>query len=422
VSDEIHDFSRVDKFMAARRRSMLLHAAWRPMLAGAIGAAIIVGAVWAASPKLRFNEIEVSRITLKDLEVPRVVLRDVAVDHIIPHDVEVDHIVQRDVEATHGPAGAPTAYEPSGPSPSPAAPSNPVAPSSQPATAPAASSPTAAGPSTAIQDGPVSQAQSKPVQSTPNTSDRPSTPEEKKFTESPSYKNATYRGRIVKSADGRALSFADGKNFFPAHWDGAARKLVDDPGDAVDSEDYVGDLGLCAPEGHDVELWRCVALHGGVEIEIVNKPIQPPKPFAQKAASADAKPGPMGSPAVAVDMVRVQVDLGGGTMVEALVDTGASWPMSLPAFLADKLVAKNLATRRPKSKARVAYADGSRHELDAISIKRVVVNGRALENVLASVVPSSQAPVLLGLGALNRLGAFSIDNGKLVFATAARAG
>ena len=40
-----------------------------------------------------------------------------------------------------------------------------------------------------------------------------------------------------------------------------------------------------------------------------------------------------------------------------------------------------------------------------------------LEDVLASVVPGSRAPVLLGLPALNRLGAFTIENGKLVFAS-----
>ena len=414
--NEIHDLSRVDAYARSRRRVAFLGAVWKPLLAGGVGAAItaatVMGSVWAILPKISTREIVIDHVVQRDKPF------DVYIPHDKPFDNYVPVVVQRDA-ANHGPAtGGP--YEPSGPTPAaptPSSPSSSSMPSSQPAAAPAASSPTAAGASPLIQDGPVSEAQSKSVQTTPNTSDRPSTPEEKKFTESPSYKNATYRGRIVKSADGRALSFADGKNFFPAHWDDAARKLVDDPGDAVDSEPYVGDLGLCAPEGHDVELWRCVALHGGVEIEIVNKPIQPPKPFAQKAASADAKPGPMGSPAVAVDMVQVQVDLGGGMMVEALVDTGASWPMSLPAFLADELVANNLAIRRPRSKARVAYADGSKHELNAISIKRVVVNGRALEDVLASVVPSSQAPALLGLGALNRLGPFTVNNGKLVFAS-----
>ena len=197
---------------------------------------------------------------------------------------------------------------------------------------------------------------------------------------------------------------------------------MDDPDAIVDSEPFVGDLGFCRPQSGNGELWDCYASHNGQQIEIPNKPISPPKPLVQKAASADQPPpSPMGSPAVAFDMVNVQVDLGGGMSVQAMLDTGCSQPMSMPRFLADKLVAKNLATRRPKSKTRVAYADGSRHELNAISIKRVVVNGRTLEDVLASVVPNSQAPVLLGLGALNRLGPFSIDNGRLVFTSSAHA-
>ena len=54
----------------------------------------------------------------------------------------------------------------------------------------------------------------------------PVTPEEKKFTDRPEYKDAVYRGRIVKSRDGRALSFEDGKDFSPGHWDDATGKMI----------------------------------------------------------------------------------------------------------------------------------------------------------------------------------------------------
>jgi hypothetical protein len=43
-------------------------------------------------------------------------------------------------------------------------------------------------------------------------------------------------------------------------------------------------------------------------------------------------------------------------------------------------------------------------------------DGRVLTDVEASVAPSQIAPILLGLGALNRLGAFKIEEGRLVFA------
>ena len=45
MTEEIHDHSRVDGFMAARRRAMVLHSLWRPLLAGAVGAALVIGAV-----------------------------------------------------------------------------------------------------------------------------------------------------------------------------------------------------------------------------------------------------------------------------------------------------------------------------------------------------------------------------------------
>lgn len=398
--NEIHDLSRVDAYARSRRRVAFLGAMWKPMLAGGVGAAImaatVMGSVWAILPK----------ISTREIVVDHVVQRDKPFENYVPHDKPFDNYipvaVQRDAEpprADHAPAaGGP--YEPSGQAPVAPTPSGPSSSSSQPA---------AAGPTPAA-----------PAASSPSST--PKNPAEQKFTEKPEFKTAPLSGRIVKSVDGRALSFEDGRNFFPARLDDVTRKVMDDPDAIVDSEPFVGDLGFCRPQSGNSELWDCYASHNGQQIEIPNKPISPPKPLVQKSAAADAKPSPMGSPAVAFDMVNVQVDLGGGMSVQAMLDTGCSQPMSMPGFLADKLVAKNLATRRPQSKARVAYADGSKHELDAISIKRVVVNGRALEDVLASVVPSSQAPVLLGLGALNRLGPFSIDNGKLVFTAAARAG
>ena len=53
MSEEIHDTSRLDAFMAARRRAMVLHAVWRPMPDGAAGAALVIAAVWVTLPGLK---------------------------------------------------------------------------------------------------------------------------------------------------------------------------------------------------------------------------------------------------------------------------------------------------------------------------------------------------------------------------------
>jgi hypothetical protein len=95
MSDEIHDHSRVDAFMAARRRAMLMHAAWRPMAAGAAGAALVIAAVYVTLPKFSFREVEIPRVSYKDAEVPRIVPHDVTVDHVVPHDMPIDIPIPR---------------------------------------------------------------------------------------------------------------------------------------------------------------------------------------------------------------------------------------------------------------------------------------------------------------------------------------
>ena len=55
--------------------------------------------------------------------------------------------------------------------------------------------------------------------------------------------------------------------------------------------------------------------------------------------------------------------------------------------------------------------------VNVIVINQITVDGRVLQDVVAAVAPSQIAPTLLGLGALNRLGQYSINNGRIVFAT-----
>ena len=90
MSDEIPDTSRVDGYMRTRQRVAFLSAAWRPMLAGAIGATLVIAAVWVTLPKISYREIEVPKVTMRDVTVPNIVPNDVQVDHVVPKDVEID--------------------------------------------------------------------------------------------------------------------------------------------------------------------------------------------------------------------------------------------------------------------------------------------------------------------------------------------
>ena len=77
---ELHDFSRLDAHMSAVRRTALLHASWRPMLAGAIGAGLVIGAVALAMPRFAYREVEIPRITMRDTVVPNIITKDVEID------------------------------------------------------------------------------------------------------------------------------------------------------------------------------------------------------------------------------------------------------------------------------------------------------------------------------------------------------
>jgi len=296
----------------------------------------------------------------------------------VPHDVPVDHIVPHDV-----------------PMPGPA-------PTSKP---PVASAPPM---------GPDSPYAAK-------------TPEENKFVDKPEYKDAAYHGRIVKSVDGRALSFADGKNFRPGRWDDATGKPVDDPSMANDSDPYIGDLGMCVPDPKHHELWNCTAFHSGQETPIGGKPAQTstwsnPTPSHIDEARCQDKWAPMFDPQCkaksadgtppAMSMVNVDVDISGYS-VKAMVDTGCSWPMAIPKVLANILLKDGRAART--SPAKSTLADGSVKDTDVIVINQITVDGRVLQDVVAAIGESDSAPILLGLGALNRLCHYSITDGRIVF-------
>ena len=191
------------------------------------------------------------------------------------------------------------------------------------------------------------------------------------------------------------------------------------------TDPYVGDLGVC------VTMQYCRALHNGEVVGIQGKPVdetaatpQPPSPQSVcDGAYCTSSTGPQawsdpdgkksGPTTAAKNMVSVDVFLGAGNPAIATVDTGCSWPMSLPQVLADMLLNQGLAIRAGKTTS--ILADGSAHDVDVILIKAINVEGRVLQDVEAAVAPSNGAPILLGLGALNRLGPYTITDGRIVF-------
>jgi hypothetical protein len=212
-NDTVHDWSRIDAHLAAQRKATVLHAIWRPMAAGAAGAALMMGCVWLVLPKVSTREVIIDRIVQKDIEVPKVTMRDVTVPNIVPHDTPVDHVIQHDVEIP-----VPRVVETAPPVPAPA----------------------------------------------------PSPIKEQDFIARPDYQAAEFKGRIIASVDGHALSFEGGKSFWPAHLDPATSKPVIDPEQALDSARFVGDLGLCRQD-QTKQLWLCVALHDGRELPVPYK-------------------------------------------------------------------------------------------------------------------------------------------------------
>ena len=349
MTDEIHDMSRVDAFMASRRRAMIFHSVWKPMLAGAVGAAImaatVIGSVWVILPK----------ITVHDVVVDHVIQKDVPFDNHVPQEKPFDNFV----------------------------------PQTKPFDVPK----------------PVADASPKP-QLGPDSPYAPKTPEEQKFTSKPEYKDATYRGRIVKSRDGRSLSFEDGQDFGPAHWDKEKGQMVDDPL-PIKSDEFIGDLGMCVPRKNEGQMYDCNAMHNGKLTPIGGSNL-----IGEQPTSPDQRANAGEQTRSASAMVMVDVNVA-GYPVEAMVDTGCSFPMSVPKVYADALMRVGLAERT--GAATSILADGSEQSVDMIVIKQITVDGRTLQNVAASVAPSDNAPILLGLGALNRLGPYSIQEGRLVF-------
>jgi hypothetical protein len=166
------------------------------------------------------------------IATPRFTVREVEVDHIVRHDVPFDNHIPQDKPFDN--------YIPRTVAPPPIA-VNPPTP----------------------------------------RSDAPRSPSEQKFTDTPEWKGAIYRGRIIRSVDAKVLSFAEGTNLRPAHWDAKTSQSVYDIDEAFDTDALIGLLAACVLDEH--ELWHCNAMQrDGQEITIqlkrktANRP-PPPK-------------------------------------------------------------------------------------------------------------------------------------------------
>jgi hypothetical protein len=207
MTDEQHDFSRVDAWSRSRQRVAFLSAVWRPMLAGAAGAALVVAAVYVTLPKFSVREVTVDHV----------VTRDVPLNNPVPHDVPFDVPVPRVV-------------------PPPPVAANPPAPRSN-------------------------------APRTPSEKKFTETPEWKGTI----YKGRITGSRgggalsFIDPATG-----AEGEDFSPAHIDPSTGKTVRDPGQSFDSDGLVGLLGMCRQD-QDGGLWSCVALMDGRETPVAYK-------------------------------------------------------------------------------------------------------------------------------------------------------
>jgi gag-polyprotein putative aspartyl protease len=180
--------------------------------------------------------------------------------------------------------------------------------------------------------------------------------------------------------------------------------------DMYDTAPYIGDIGYCnAIPGSEARtashqpLFNCRAIHNDHEVDLDATRKQ--KPLAEHAAN-DRPTRP------AENMVNVDVDAA-GYQIKAMVDTGCSYPMAIPSALAAALLHDGRATFAGVTKS--ILADGKSVDDEVVMINQITVDGRTLHGVEAIVSMSNGAPILLGLGALNRLGPYSIKDGQLVF-------
>ena len=181
---------------------------------------------------------------------------------------------------------------------------------------------------------------------------------------------------------------------------------------AYDTDRLVSDFGFCTPIPN-TDHFLCYAIDHDVTVPITTVPkkmgaaapaggIQScltASPDGRPILGAHCAPPAKSSSATSSgrDPILVDVDLGSETIIMAMVDTGCSWPLSLPRGVADALIKTGRAVRKGSSKS--TLADGTTINADVILIGSITVDGRVLKSVEAIVAPSDSALIFLGLGA-----------------------
>jgi hypothetical protein len=204
--DETPDWSRVDAYGAARRRANLALALWRPMLAGAAGAALVIACVYVTLPKVSYREIRIPvlDVTHQPVVVPEVTMKPVTVPDITITTHSVDIAVPRLV--------------------------------------------------------------SPPPETSAATA--PRTPAERRFEDGKEWKDASVvvRGRLLREEGaGFVMDTAEGEaSFFPARI--GPNGPEPDPGMKDLVAPYLGDLCACSQLPN--KTFRCVVSHNGAETEI----------------------------------------------------------------------------------------------------------------------------------------------------------
>lgn len=103
-----------------------------------------------------------------------------------------------------------------------------------------------------------------------------------------------------------------------------------------------------------------------------------------------------------------------GLKLKFIFDTGAS-NVSISSTYADMMLENGYLLKSDiKGSSKVSLADGRIVDNVVINLRSVIIGGQTLENVSAIVVPTQNAPLLLGQSVIQRLGRVSIDGNDLV--------
>jgi hypothetical protein len=93
------------------------------------------------------------------------------------------------------------------------------------------------------------------------------TPAEQRFAETPGWRGAIVRGRILRELGlGFVMATDHGEQSFAPAKVGASGEVEADGSMKDLVADFIGDLAFCSPSPSG--LYRCVALHGGKEVVI----------------------------------------------------------------------------------------------------------------------------------------------------------